>query len=82
MAARDQKTDLACDEWCKTLTPSNELRKAFHSEAIDFDAFSQAYREELAQHQDEGLRLAERAKNRPSRCCMALRIRSRITRWC
>jgi uncharacterized protein YeaO (DUF488 family) len=32
MAARDQKTDLACDEWCKTLTPSSELRKAFHSE--------------------------------------------------
>ena len=57
-----KKTDLDCDEWCKTLTPSSELRKAFHSEAIDFDAFSQAYREELAQHQDEGLRLAERAK--------------------
>jgi uncharacterized protein YeaO (DUF488 family) len=62
VAARDQKTDLACDEWCKTLTPSNELRKAFHSEAIDFDAFSQAYREELAQHQDEGLRLANGQK--------------------
>ncbi|HDR2795166.1 MULTISPECIES: DUF488 domain-containing protein [Enterobacter] len=57
-----KKTDLDCDEWCKTLTPSSELRKAFHSENIDFAAFSQAYREELAQHQDEGLRLAERAK--------------------
>jgi uncharacterized protein YeaO (DUF488 family) len=31
-----KKTDLAYDEWCKTLTPSNELRKAFHSETIDF----------------------------------------------
>jgi uncharacterized protein YeaO (DUF488 family) len=50
VAARGEKTDLAYDEWCKTLTPSNELRKAFHSETIDFTAFSQAYREELAQH--------------------------------
>lgn len=53
-----KKTDLAYDEWCKALTPSNELRKAFHSETIDFAAFSQAYREELAQHMDEGMRLA------------------------
>ncbi|KUQ84243.1 MULTISPECIES: DUF488 domain-containing protein [Enterobacter cloacae complex] len=57
-----KKTDLAYDEWCKALTPSNELRKAFHSETIDFAAFSQAYREELAQHADEGMRLAARAK--------------------
>ncbi|EKI0253265.1 DUF488 domain-containing protein [Enterobacter asburiae] len=57
-----KKTDLAYDEWCKALTPSNELRKAFHSETIDFAAFSQAYREELAQHTDEGVRLAARAK--------------------
>ncbi|MCW1827684.1 DUF488 domain-containing protein [Enterobacter asburiae] len=57
-----KKTDLAYDEWCKALTPSNELRKAFHSETIDFAAFSQAYREELAQHKDEGVRLAARAK--------------------
>lgn len=53
-----KKTDLAYDEWCKALTPSTELRKAFHSETIDFTAFSQAYREELTQHADEGVRLA------------------------
>jgi uncharacterized protein YeaO (DUF488 family) len=57
-----KKTDLAYDEWCKALTPSNELRKAFHSETIDFSAFSQAYREELARHADEGKRLAALAK--------------------
>ncbi|MGX5107942.1 DUF488 domain-containing protein [Enterobacter cloacae] len=57
-----KKTDLACDEWCKTLTPSNELRKDFHSEAIDFTAFSKAYRDELTQHKDEGQRLAALAK--------------------
>ncbi|PCM81199.1 DUF488 domain-containing protein [Enterobacter cloacae] len=57
-----KKTDLVHDEWCKALTPSDGLRKAFHSETIDFTTFSQAYREELAQHKDEGLRLATLAK--------------------
>ena len=37
-----KKEALACDEWCKELTPSAELRKAFHGEAIDFAHFSQA----------------------------------------
>ena len=57
-----KKTDLAYDEWCKALTPSNELRKAFHSDTIDFTACSQAYREELAQQADEGVRLATLAR--------------------
>ena len=57
-----KKTDLAYDEWCKALTPSNELRKAFHSDTIDFAAFSQAYREELAQQAGEGVRLATLAR--------------------
>lgn len=57
-----KKTDLAYDEWCKALTPSNELRKAFHSDTIDFASFSQAYREELAQQDDEGVRLATLAR--------------------
>ncbi|WP_333850040.1 DUF488 domain-containing protein [Leclercia sp.] len=56
-----KKEALACDEWCKTLTPSNDLRKAFHSETIDFASFSDAYRQELEQHQDEGLRIARLA---------------------
>ncbi len=41
MAARGEKADLVHDEWCKALTPSDGLRKAFHSETIDFAAFSQ-----------------------------------------
>lgn len=61
MATWGEKTDLMFDEWCKTLTPSSELRKAFHSDMIDFTAFSKAYQDELAQHQDEGLRSAQRA---------------------
>lgn len=57
-----KKTDLAYDEWCKALTPSSALRKAFHGETLDFAAFSEAYREELAQHLNEGQRLAALAK--------------------
>lgn len=60
-----KKTDLNSDEWCKTLTPSDALRKAFHGEVIDFAAFRKQYREELAQHKDEGLRLVELSKKQP-----------------
>jgi len=56
-----KKEALACDEWCKLLAPSNDLRKAFHSETIDFASFSAAYLKELALHQDEGLRIARLA---------------------
>ncbi|WP_247871070.1 DUF488 domain-containing protein, partial [Klebsiella pneumoniae] len=51
-----KKEALACDEWCKELTPSAELRKAFHGEAIDFAHFSQRYRQELDAHRETGLR--------------------------
>lgn len=57
-----RKTDLACDEWNKTLAPSTELRKAFHGETIDFAAFSESYRQELAAQQEEGKTLAALGK--------------------
>ena len=59
-----KKEALACDEWCKELTPSAELRKAFHGEAIDFAHFSQRYRQELDAHRETGLRLALRQRRR------------------
>lgn len=57
-----KKADLQYDEWCKTLAPSTELRKAFHGEAIDFAAFSDSYRKELAAQKAQGEKLAARAK--------------------
>ncbi|MEA4700762.1 DUF488 family protein, partial [Klebsiella pneumoniae] len=60
-----KKEALACDEWCKELTPSAELRKAFHGEAIDFAHFSQRYRQELDAHRETGLRGAARAPPPP-----------------
>ncbi|AZI87960.1 DUF488 domain-containing protein [Kosakonia sp. CCTCC M2018092] len=58
-----KKVDLAYDEWCKTLAPSTELRKAFHGEAIDFAAFKKSYREELEAQKEAGEQLAARGKN-------------------
>lgn len=57
-----KKTDLVYDEWVKALTPSSDLRKAFHAELIDFAHFSGQYRAELAQQQQEGKRLADIAR--------------------
>ncbi len=42
------KEALALDAWMKSVTPSPDLRKAFHSGALDFNAFSARYRKELA----------------------------------
>ncbi|MEY6998049.1 DUF488 domain-containing protein, partial [Klebsiella pneumoniae] len=60
-----KKEALACDEWCKELTPSAELRKAFHGEAIDFAHFSQRYRQELDAHRETGLGRGARGATPP-----------------
>lgn len=60
-----KKTDLAYDEWCKTLTPSNDLRKAFHSETLDFNAFSKAYRESWRSTRTRGCVLRRWPASRP-----------------
>ncbi|XTZ36817.1 DUF488 domain-containing protein [Salmonella enterica] len=57
-----KKTDLPYDEWCKTLSPSTQLRKEFHSEVIDFATFSERYRQELEAQKEEGEKLAKRGK--------------------
>lgn len=60
-----KKTALVFDEWNKAITPSTELRKAFHGETMDFNHFAQQYRAELAQHRQEGKRLADIARQQP-----------------
>lgn len=60
-----KKTDLVFNEWDKALTPSSDLRKAFHADVIDFAHFSEQYRAELAQQQQEGKRLADIARQQP-----------------
>ncbi|STM44243.1 putative cytoplasmic protein [Escherichia coli] len=63
--AVSKKTDLALDEWDKEITPSTELRKAFHGEVVDYATFREQYLAELAQHEQEGKRLADIAKKQP-----------------
>lgn len=60
-----KKNDLVFNEWDKALTPSSDLRKAFHADVIDFAHFSEQYRAELAQQQQEGKRLAGIARQQP-----------------
>ena len=42
-----RKADAALDETAKELTPSTELRQAFHHGELDFDTFAARYRAEL-----------------------------------
>lgn len=59
------KGELIYDEWAKDLAPSGELRKAFHSEAIDFAEFSRCYVKELEAQSAAAHALAARAGERP-----------------
>ncbi|WP_058909761.1 DUF488 domain-containing protein [Entomohabitans teleogrylli] len=58
-----KKADLVCDEWCKAIAPSTDLRKIFHSGVVDFAHFNQQYRQELKDN-PEVHRLAEIARTR------------------
>ncbi|MDT8450870.1 MAG: DUF488 family protein [Wenzhouxiangellaceae bacterium] len=56
------KQDAALDEWCKEVTPSDELRKWFHDDPENrWPEFRERYREELAEATYELDRLAEMA---------------------
>lgn len=78
MAAWHQKMALIYDEWNKAIAPSPELRKAFHSELIDFNHFAQQYRAELAQQPEEGKRLADIARQQPLTLLYAAKMLVRI----
>lgn len=41
------KEKAAIDFWPKELTPSNELRKAYHEEVLSYEEFQSSYWEEL-----------------------------------
>ncbi len=58
------KKDAGLDEWCKAVTPSDELRKWFH-EDVDgrWGQFRDKYAEELREVNDELGRLARMAED-------------------
>jgi len=45
-----RKEALKLDQWHKELAPSTELRRAFKSGELTFEAFRERYRQELAAH--------------------------------
>ena len=47
---RNKRKDELHGQWLREVAPSTELRKAFHQGEVDFAAFSQRYRQELAAH--------------------------------
>lgn len=49
---------LRIDEWPREVAPSDALRKAYHSGAMDWAAFRAAYLSELKGHRDALRRLA------------------------
>ncbi|PKL95506.1 MAG: DUF488 domain-containing protein [Gammaproteobacteria bacterium HGW-Gammaproteobacteria-8] len=58
------RQDAALDEWCKSITPSNELRKWFHEETCGrWREFCSKYKEELCKADEDLDRLAEIASD-------------------
>ena len=75
-----KKTDLAYDEWCKALTPSNELRKAFHSGLISPPSvrpIGKSWRSRLTR----ACVWRRWRAGRPSPCSLLPKTRSKITLW-
>jgi uncharacterized protein YeaO (DUF488 family) len=56
------KQQARLDEWIDDIAPSDELRKGFHDEEIDWDEFRRRYLSELTEHREALRELASRAK--------------------
>jgi uncharacterized protein YeaO (DUF488 family) len=56
------KEKAALDEWLKEVAPSDELRKAYHNDELDWGEFRNRYLSELASHREVLRPLAERAR--------------------
>lgn len=50
------------DIWCKEVTPSNELRKSYHANELEFETFAERYLNELDAHADELVPLLRAAR--------------------
>jgi len=55
------KEDAYLDEWNKDVTPSTDLRKWFDHDPEKFEEFSQRYKGELTEKEDELRQLIKRA---------------------
>lgn len=57
-----RKEALQLDQWHKELAPSGDLRRAFKSGELSFEAFRQRYRQELAAHPEHWWPLLDTAR--------------------
>lgn len=57
-----RKDELLIAEWLPDVAPSHELRKAFKAQAVSFDQFKAAYRQELAARPQYWWRLVDVAQ--------------------
>lgn len=57
------KEEADLDDWLKTIAPSDELRKWFHSNRSEWEEFRKRYLAELKEHREEIRSLAEKAKS-------------------
>lgn len=60
-----RKESLPLDDWCKTLAPSDELRRWFNHQARLWAAFYQRYHKELRTRPDEVQALLNASNGRP-----------------
>ena len=49
-----KKETVKIDYWAKIITPTKEIREAYHKGAIDFETFSNYYRRELEENKNFG----------------------------
>lgn len=72
------KKDVELDEWCKKVTPSNELRKWLHEDRDGrWREFCRKYTEELREAEDELDRLAQMADDSDLTLLTAAKDRAR-----
>ena len=72
------KADAKLDEWCRAVTPSDDLRKWFHADPEGrWSDFQERYREELSGADDELDRLARIADESGLTLLTAARERER-----
>jgi uncharacterized protein YeaO (DUF488 family) len=56
------KSEAKVDEWLKDIAPSDDLRKAFHNDELEWAEFRQRYLSELKEHKETLRPVAEKAR--------------------
>jgi len=57
------KVEAELDEWIKSIAPSDQLRKWFHSDRSQWGEFRRRYLSELKEHREDLRKLAQRARS-------------------